>query len=97
MENRNLVQVQYRDRYSGKFGGNAYTYVADVPMEVGDVVSVPTRYGESEARVCRINVPEEDVPAWCGSLRHITEAAVPQDIFAEFFDQEVCTGGNPDF
>lgn len=48
---------------------DAYTYVADVPLEVGDVVNVPTKYGESEAQVCRINVPEEDIPAWCGSLR----------------------------
>lgn len=55
------------------------------PLEVGDVVNVPTKYGESEAQVCRINVPEEDIPAWCGSLRHITEAAVPQDMFSEFF------------
>ena len=85
MEKRNLVQVQYRGRRSGKFEGSAYTYVADVPLEVGDVVNVPTKYGESEARVCRVNVPEEDVPAWCGSLRHITEAAVPLDMFSEFF------------
>lgn len=97
MEKRNLVQVQYRGRRSGKFEGDAYTYIADVPLEVGDIVNVPTKYGESEAQVCRINVPEGDIPAWCGSLRHITEAAVPQDMFAEFFDQEVCTGGNPDF
>lgn len=85
MRKRNLVQVQYRGRRSGKFDGAAYTYVADVPLEVGDVVTVPTKYGESEARVCRINVPEADIPAWCGILRHITEPAVPLDMFDEFF------------
>ena len=81
MEKRNLVQVRYRGRRSGKFEGDAYTYVADVPLEVGDIVNVPTKYGESEAQVCR----EEEIPAWCGMLRHITEAAVPQDMFSEFF------------
>lgn len=85
MEKRNLVQVQYRSRYSGKFGGAAYTYVADVPLEEGDIVSVPTKYGEAEAMVCRINVPEEEVPAWCGMLRHITTPATPMDMFDEFF------------
>lgn len=39
MEKRNLVQVQYRGRRSGKFEGSAYTYVADVPLEVGDVAT----------------------------------------------------------
>ena len=66
MEKRNLVQVRYRGRRSGKFEGDAYTYVADVPLEV-------------------VNVLEEEIPAWCGMLRHITEAAVPQDMFSEFF------------
>ena len=41
MEKRNLVQVQYRGRRSGRFEGDAYTYVADAPLEVGDVVNVP--------------------------------------------------------
>lgn len=85
MEKRNLVQVQYRGRRSGKFEGSAYTYVADVPLEVGDIVSVPTKYGDSEARICRVNVPEEEVPAWCGMLRHITGPARPMDMFDEFF------------
>ena len=81
MEKRNLVQVQYRGRRSGRFEGDAYTYVADAPLEVGDVVNVPTKYGESEAQVCRINVPEEDIPAYVFRIFCLGGAA----------------GGNPNF
>lgn len=82
----NIVQVQFKSRYRDEFCGNAYTYIADVPLLVGDIVKVPTKFGDSEARVCRIDVPESEIPAWCGELRHITEPASPSGtIFDDFF------------
>ena len=57
----NLVQVQFRNRYGSGYSGAAYTYRADVPLSVGDVVTVPTKWGDSEARVCRVDVPEAEV------------------------------------
>lgn len=90
MENsNNLVQVQFRSHYSKEkeYGGAAYTYIADVPLAVGDIVTVPTQKGEGEAKVCRVNVPESELPKWLKleNLKHITKPAVAGDAFAGFF------------
>lgn len=82
----NLVQVQFRNRYGSGYSVAAYTYRADVPLSVGDVVTVPTKWGDSEARVCRVDVPEAEVAKFHGELRHITEAATPGGgLFDDFF------------
>lgn len=84
----NLVQVQFRNRNGDGFGGRLYTYIADVALQEGDIVTVPTASGDSQAIVCRIDVPESELPKWLGrdSLRHITEPAIPEgNPFAEFF------------
>lgn len=83
-----LVQVQFKNRYGEGFGGRPYTYIADVALREGDIVTVPTASGDSQARVCRIDVPESELPKWLSydSLRHITEPATPEsDLFSEFF------------
>ena len=86
----NIVNVQFRNRYSPakEFGGGVYAYIADVPLAVGDIVTVPTAYGDSEARVCRVDVPAEELPRTLSvdRLKHITEPAVPGDAFAGFFN-----------
>ena len=82
----NIVQVQFKNRYGEGYGGMNYTYIADVPVSVGDIVKVPTRYGESEAKVCRVNVPENEIPSFCGELLHITSPATPGDLFNGFFN-----------
>lgn len=83
-----LVQVQFKSRYGDGYGGQHYTYVADVPLSVGDVVTVPTQRGESEARVSRVDVPESELPKFLkvDQLRHITEAGTPGGLFGGFFD-----------
>lgn len=87
MPTTNIVQVQFRSRYGSGFGGTNYTYIADVPLKVGDIVKVPTRYGDSEAKVSRIDVPADEVPTTFGGLLHITESATPGDgIFDGFFN-----------
>ena len=84
----NLVQVQFKSRYSNSFEGTAYTYIADVPVAVGDIVTVPTSKGEGEAKVCRVDVPASELPKWLKpeNIRHITKPAVAGDAFAGFFD-----------
>lgn len=75
----NIVQVQFKNRYGGGFyGANRYSYIADVPVIVGDIVNVPTRRGRSEARVVAVDVPETELPAWLPveKLEHITEPAL---------------------
>jgi hypothetical protein len=87
MPTTNIVQVQFRNRYGEGYGGTNYTYIADVPLKVGDIVKVPTRYGDSEARVSRIDVPADEVPNTFGGLLHITENAVPSEsAFDGFFN-----------
>lgn len=82
----NIVQVQFKSRFSNKFGEKLYTYIADTPLAVGDLVTVPTRNGEGEARVARINVPETEVPDWMhDKLQHITSTGTVGNLFDEFF------------
>ncbi len=83
---KNIVQVQFKKRYGEGYGGTNYTYIADVPVSVGDVVKVPTRYGDSEAKVCRVNVPESEIMHIRGEILHITEPATPGDLFNGFFN-----------
>lgn len=86
MADASIVQVQFKNRNRDGFGGPGYTYIADVPLTVGDIVQVPTKYGDSEARVCKVDVPENEIPAFSGELKHITAPATPGDLFAGFFD-----------
>ena len=87
-ETPDLVAVQFKSRYKkDEYGGCEYTYIADVPLQVGDIVRVPTKFGESEARVCRIDVPLSEMQCRVGELRHITEPGTPGgDLFHGFFD-----------
>lgn len=72
-----IVQVQFKRRYDDTYGGRAYSYVADVPVSVGDIVKVPTANGDGEAKVCRVDVPESECGFPVDRLRHITEPATP--------------------
>lgn len=80
----NIVQVQFKNRYGGGFySANRYSYIAEVPVAVGDIVNVPTRNGPGEAKVIAVNVPESELPAWLtvDKLQRITEPAVVGDMF----------------
>lgn len=77
----NIVSVQFKRRnwhgQGDEFGGACYSYITDVPLCVGDVVKVPTKYGDNDARVVRVDVPDAEVAAIYDQLRHITEPATP--------------------
>lgn len=82
----NIVQVQLKRRFGGGYTDAQYAYIADVPVAVGDLVNVPTKYGTAEAKVSRVNIHESEIPAWVGELKHITEPAMPGgNLFDEFF------------
>ena len=73
-----IVMVQYESKTQrGAYAGREYSYFAEVQLCVGDVVSVPTKFGHSRARVSKINVPVETVAAYIGALKHIT--AMPDE------------------
>ncbi|WP_418710783.1 hypothetical protein [Allofournierella sp.] len=74
-----IVAVQYEARMEpGVFGGREYTYFAEVPLQMGDVVHVPTKFGSSLARVVRVGIPEYRVDDKVKQImRHITNKPVP--------------------
>lgn len=88
MPDVSLVQVQFESKQRpGIFSGASYTYIADHPLVVGDLVNVPTKYGARDAKVVRTGVPLGDIQCRIGELRHITEPATPAlDLFSSFFD-----------
>lgn len=57
-----IVSVKYEDKYNSKtFSGKAYSYFSSLKLEVGDIVEAPTKFGNSIARVSKINIPEERI------------------------------------
>ena len=81
-----IVQVQFKSRYGDTYGGRAYSYIADVPVSVGDIVKVPTANGDGDAKVCRVDVPLIECGFPADRLRHITEPATPgKNPFEGFF------------
>lgn len=83
-----LVQVQFENQHRpGTYAGGSYTYIADHPLVVGDIVNVPTKYGEREAKVTKTNVSVGEIQCRVGQLLHITAPAIPGgDLFAGFLD-----------
>lgn len=88
-----IVLIQFESqRRPGTYNGKEYSYIADVPLAVGDIVKVPTSSGESSARVSRVDVPISEIGCRVGELRHITEApTVGGDMFAAFYDSDNTT------
>lgn len=67
-----IVTVKYEDEYCAKtFSGREYIYYTSIPLNVGDLVEAPTKYGTSVARVSSINVPEDKISSFKESVRTI--------------------------
>ena len=80
----NIVSVKYEDRYMPKtFSGKAYSYITAIPLEVGDLVTAPTSYGDKIARVSEINIPEYQNEFMQGSLKLITDKIEKQKYLQE--------------
>ena len=75
------VAVRYKNRYSGEFTGNEYTYFTEIPLTVGTLVNCPTKYGVSLAKVTRIGVDIMTIPlAVRNSMKTITKEDLPKDV-----------------
>ena len=75
-DTKTIVSVCFKSKYSEEFGGKPYHYFTDIPLNVGDVVKVPTAQGESIAKVYEINVSESCVDERIlPNLKTITEFA----------------------
>lgn len=58
----NIISVKYEDKYIPKtFSGKAYSYYTNTDVNIGDLVLVPTAYGERIAMVSEINISEQKV------------------------------------
>lgn len=68
-----VCKVQFEEKTRpGKFAPQEYSYIAEVPVEIGDLVVAPTRYGDRTARVSRTRVPRAEWEKHAHLLRHIT-------------------------
>lgn len=62
MSSKSIVAVQFKDKKDPtQFGKREYTYYSAVKLQVGDIVTVPTAYGSSEARVSKINMKPSEI------------------------------------
>ena len=81
-----LVKIQFKNRHNDDYSGPGYTYIADVPVIVGDLVNVPTKWGDKKARVSQVDVIEAECGYPRDKLLHITEPATIGGVFDEFFN-----------
>lgn len=59
----NIVAVKFENRKEGGYSERAYSYYCDIPdIKPGDIVKVPTRYGESKAIVHEVGISESTLP-----------------------------------
>ena len=56
-----IINVQFKNKKNDSYGGRPYSYRCEIPATPGDIVKVPTAYGDSNARVLEIDVPESRV------------------------------------
>lgn len=52
-----IISVQFKSKFNGQWYGNNYSYICDFPVKKGDIVKVPTKFGDSEAIVRNTNIP----------------------------------------
>ena len=71
-----FIQIQFKNKYSGEFEGRAYTYIADIPVKVGDLVKCPTYQGDGVGKVSRTGISEAEARgSYKGDFRHISAFA----------------------
>ena len=77
----NIIGVKYEDIYYPKtFTGKEYKYFTSIPLNIGDIVEAPTKFGTSIARVSSINIPNEKIESFKDALKTIT-IKLDKDLF----------------
>lgn len=56
-----IISVQFKGRKSDTYGGMKFSYRCELPVKPGDLVRVPTKFGETTAKVAEIDIPESRV------------------------------------
>lgn len=74
LDGKQLVAVKYRDKVDKTlFSSRDYTYYTKLPLQIGDIVKCPTKFGASIGKVSRLNVPEKEVEKFKDALKEIDE------------------------
>lgn len=65
--------IYYKPLWKG-YGGQAYTFLTDLPLHPGDKVLVPgSEADEKPAMITEVNLPESVIdPAWADRVKWIT-------------------------
>lgn len=82
----NIVLVQFQNRKTKQFTGTQYNYYSDVPLKVGQILTVTTDYGVSRVKVREINISEATLP---GVLRARLKTLTTDNLLLD-------TNGNPE-
>jgi hypothetical protein len=62
MSDKKVIKVQFKDKKDPSvFNGHEFTYYSTVDLSVGDIIIVPTRYGNSVAQVARTDVKPSEI------------------------------------
>lgn len=56
-----IINVQYKNKKTGEYGGRGYSYFCDLSAKKGDLVKVPVRDTEETALVVETDIPESKV------------------------------------
>ena len=62
-ETMQIVKVKYYI-HDDKLSASEYSYYSEVPLNVGDIITVPVRDTTCKAQVSQVDVPESDVAAF---------------------------------
>lgn len=76
-----VVAVRFQNKHTGEFTGNEYSYITAIPLKVGQLVNVRTKYGVSLAKITRVNVDPMQIPLQIrNALKTITAEDLPRTI-----------------
>ena len=56
-----IISVQFKGKKSDTYGGMKFSYFCHLPVKPGDLVRVPTKYGDTIAKVADVDVPTSKV------------------------------------
>lgn len=80
MIQKKVIAVQFKNKRGEGFWGNKYSYYTDVPLTAGQLVKVPTKNGDSLAKVVEVDVDIETIPKMIRCyLKTITESCLVLD------------------
>jgi len=75
-----IVSVHFQNKKNPEdFSGREYSYYAAIPLNVGDIVMVPTQKGQGKARVVRIGVKADEIGFDIGLMKTIETLADAED------------------